>query len=564
MKGASQLLLVTDWLAVAIQVAIAGTIVSAVVLMITRLVRPQSDPFRHGILFAGVIALLILPALVTVGNSLPSNLFSTPVPEEEVVRIPAERLSELLEPRRPDVAGTEGGVPPGTVVALILCLAWAVGIAAGLVRLLRSLWKQCRTFPGQAWQPEFWNETYQTHLAKRVGLRKFPDVLVSPAVPMPMVVGLWSPKIVLPEAFPGSWCQAQWEAVLRHEAAHIARRDQWAVLAQALAVILFWWCPLVHRLSRRLNELRENICDDYALQGPCDGITYAALLVETAERLLDQRIVPVPLGLLDSARRGLEARVTRLLDKERRPMSRLTWPGKLLGAAFLAAACLLTVGAAAFSQSAPQPPKKVQIKIIVDGKEFDLNDERIQALLGTEQKKNPSPKVRTVERKLELVPENPRAVEVKTDIWTVAPENPKIKLEPRFRNLVTQAEVTLNSTEDPRIEALVKQAEAIKPGSGDAVRKALQAKQPAPKTKWLELRPEVKVTVEGKDTATKTKGSEPKRSDDVIIWQKVPDKGTKPAAKTSAAPDVEALRQQVERLSAELDALRKRLDAQKK
>src|SRR5262249_51494177 len=161
-----------------------------------------------------------------------------------------------------------------------------------------------------------------------------------------------------------------------------------------------------------------------------------------------------------------------------------------------AAACLLTVGAAAFSQSAPQPPKKVQIKIIVDGKEFDLTDERIQALLGTEQKKNPSPKVRTVERKLELVPGNPRAVEGKSRIWTVSPEDPNINLEP----LVRRAQVIMNTTEDPRIEALIKQAEAIKPGSGEAVRKALQAKQPAPKTQWLELRPEVKVTVEGKDT----------------------------------------------------------------
>src|SRR5205814_4450159 len=118
------------------------------------------------------------------------------------------------------------------------------------------------------------------------------------------------------------------------------RRDPWGVLAQRLAVILFWWCPLVYALGRRLNELRESICDDYALQGSCDHIAYAEVLVESAERLLSLKTLPLPVALLDSARGGLEARVTRLLEKEKRPMTKLSLPGKILGAGFLAAPCL--------------------------------------------------------------------------------------------------------------------------------------------------------------------------------------------------------------------------------
>jgi beta-lactamase regulating signal transducer with metallopeptidase domain len=537
MTSTTHLPVATNWLFIVIQVATAGTLVSAVVLILARLLRRRSDPLSHGILFAGIIGLLTVPVLVGVGQSVPSDLFWKPAPDEEIVWVPTERLPELLERRQPEVTIAEDGTPWDHVAALALALPWAIGITVGLLRLSRSLAKQSRVLPGHAWQPEFWTEAYQDRLAQRLGLRRFPDVQVSPAVPMPMVVGFWRPRIVLPQPWPASWSPSQWEAVLLHEAAHIARRDQWALLAQRLAVILFWWCPLVHLLSRRLNELRENICDDYALQGPCDRIAYAELLVETAERLLDRRTVPVPLGLLDSARRGLEARVTRVLDKERRPMTRLTLPGKLLGAAFLAAACLLTIGVAALAQDPPQSPKKVHIKILVDGKEIDLTEERIQAFLAGEQKKTSPPKVR-VEGQWEVV------APAKSGAATTKP--------------------------DPRIEELVKQAEAIKPGSGAAVRRALQAtpirakeklKDPTVMT-WRKDLNEVIL-----NEVTRRLGEH--RVPAALTWTvKEIDapkaSGAKPASKTPAASDLEALRVQVQQLSAELEALRKRLDAQKK
>ena len=173
-----------------------------------------------------------------------------------------------------------------------------------------------------------------------------------------MVVGIWRPTIVLPESAPATWEQPQWEAVLLHEAAHIARGDHWAALAQRIAVIQFWWCPLVYRLARRLNELRENICDDCAVQGDGDRLAYAELLVESAEHFVGRRAVLVPLGLLDRAHGGLEARVSRLLEKERPTMTKLSLPGKLLGAAVLAAACLLTTVGTAFSGGQPPAQKK--------------------------------------------------------------------------------------------------------------------------------------------------------------------------------------------------------------
>jgi hypothetical protein len=454
---------------------------------------------------------------------------------------------------------------------------------------------------------------------------------------MPMVIGTWRPTIVLPDAAPATWQQPQWEAVLLHEAAHIARRDHWAVPAQRIAVILFWWCPLAHVLARRLNALRENICDDCALQGTCDRIAYAELLVESAEHFLRLTAVPAPLGLLDSARGGLTARVTRLLEKERPTMTRLSLPGKLLGAAFLMTACLLTAAGTAFSGGQPQPQKKIQIKIIVDGKEIDLGDPKLWEHIEAAQKKiagdtQPKPmkvlvgvkpeqpdEARVVEKKMAFSPDGKFLVtEDGKHIIVFDAASGKIAgkfsghVEPtkpegqfQFGILAKQPQ----AKPDPRIEELVKQAEAIKPGSGAEIRRALEATPKAgggahftdPALKLPPMMPNVRFTDEGgkkviiitiddakahplheadlhkliekglrfefqPDLPKKKADDNPEKAHNIelfykAIGKKAADKNVPP---TPVPADLEALSRQLERLNAELNELRKRLDAGKK
>ena len=365
----------------ALQVAIGGLCVSAMVLAVARLMRRRSEPLRYGILLTGIIGLLAVPALVGAGRSCQLTLpwFAAAV-DDEVMKVPAEMLHELLDRPAADPLPADSPSMVVEAVGAALLAIWVLGAIVGMGRLLHALWKQSRALAGAPWRPGFWTDERQTLLAGKLGLRRFPSVHLSPVVPMPMVIGIWRPTIVLPEPAPTTWEQPQWEAVLLHEAAHIARGDQWAALAQRIAVVLFWWCPLVYLLARRLNDLRENICDDCALQGSCDRLAYAELLVESAEHFLSLTAIPASLGLMNSARGGLEARVTRLLAKESPTMTRLSLSGKLLGAAFLMTACLLTTAGTAISGGQPPPQKKIQIKIIVDGKEIDLGDVELSVL----------------------------------------------------------------------------------------------------------------------------------------------------------------------------------------
>jgi beta-lactamase regulating signal transducer with metallopeptidase domain len=487
--------------AFALALAVGATCLCAVVLALARLSHRRSEPFLYSILLGGVVGLLVLPALVGAGQGLRDTLAQLlPPPGEEIVKIPAEELPQLLNRPRQDVPEVEDEYAGrGEFAATVLVALWALGSALALSRLAYALWKQRRILVGPPWQAAMWTGSRQARLARSLGLRRFPAVHLSPAAPMPLVLGILRPRIILPAEAPEVWSEAQLEAILLHEAAHIARRDAWALVAQHLAVGLFWWCPLVYALSRRLSQLRESICDDYALAGPCDPIEYAEVLVQSAERLFNIRTCTVPLALLTSARGGLEARLTRLLKKEARPMTKLSLPGKLLGTVFLAAACVLTTAATALSGGQAPADKKVRIKIVVDGKEFDLGDVQLG------QASDSGPKKGAVAITLDniAIKEAPLdgGVALQLDAKDVVSGDKVI----RFTNVVPVETRVLADTKDgvrfvaqaivnqaaadPRIEELVKQAEAIKPGSGAQVRAALQGtSQAGEKGKTLNYR----------------------------------------------------------------------------
>ena len=428
-----------DWLTsasvlkfVLLSAAAGRPLSSAIALGGGRLLRRRSASARYGILFVGVLGMLTSPLLVAAGSACGGW---TPAPVTETVRIPAERVFDALASKSTEPAppsAPESGVIESIGAAFVGI--WLVGIAAGLIALVRGHWRLRKTLVGEPWQPAWWTDERRANLAATIGLARFPSVRQSPFAPFPMVVGLWRPTIVFPAAASETWTSSQWEAVLLHEAAHVARRDPLSALVQSAAVTLYWWWPVAHLLSRRIHDLRETICDDFALEGACDPADYAELLMQSAERLVNLRTLPAAVGLLDSAHGGLKDRITRLLTKEKRSMARLSLLGKLLGPAALLSACLTITAASAYSQ-APPPLRNIQVKIVVDGKEFDLSDEVVQALLARQKSAQSAPK--------DALAVDGRATR-------------------RSRGSSPAIRASTSS---------VRQAETIKPGSGEAVRK---------------------------------------------------------------------------------------------
>ena len=100
-------------------------------------------------------------------------------------------------------------------------------------------------------------------LSKRLHIARSVRLLESARVDVPTVIGWLKPVILLPVSALAGLSQAQVEAILAHELAHIRRHDYLVNLLQALLETLLlpspWW------LSRRIRAERENCCDDLAV-----------------------------------------------------------------------------------------------------------------------------------------------------------------------------------------------------------------------------------------------------------------------------------------------------------
>jgi beta-lactamase regulating signal transducer with metallopeptidase domain len=102
----------------------------------------------------------------------------------------------------------------------------------------------------------------------------------------PMVVGLWAPRIVLPEAMLGGASGPALACILGHESAHVRRGDPWlAVLMEAMLDVAWPVLPL-WIAAARVRHLVELACDEAALSGADAAARrrYGHLLLDVAEQ----------------------------------------------------------------------------------------------------------------------------------------------------------------------------------------------------------------------------------------------------------------------------------------
>lgn len=122
--------------------------------------------------------------------------------------------------------------------------------------------------------------------ALRQRLRIVPEVrlrLVAEAT-SPVVIGLWRPTILLPEAARG-WSADRRLSVLLHELAHIHRRDLRVLAVARTACALYWFNPLVWFAAAQLRSECERACDDAVLLSGARPSSYAAHLLDIAREL---------------------------------------------------------------------------------------------------------------------------------------------------------------------------------------------------------------------------------------------------------------------------------------
>lgn len=306
-------------------------------------------PFVAHLLWLIVLAKLVTPSIATVPLiAVPteagvSSAVEPLKPLRELYGADATLSTTLMAPRD-DLSGFDlesraaGGTlsppKPGWAPWILrgALLVWAVGsVFAFVVSMIRIV--RFDRLLAQASSPAPVSvQSLASELTARFGLSRTPRVLVTSAQVSPLVwwVG-GAVRIVLPECVIRGTTPQSVRWILAHELAHVRRRDHWVRWLEWLAVVVFWWNPLVWWARRSLRASEEICCDALVIQYlESEPHAYAQSLLSVVELLSSPAIhPPVMASALDTG--GLlERRFKMIVSK-----NRLTQPALWLRASIL-------------------------------------------------------------------------------------------------------------------------------------------------------------------------------------------------------------------------------------
>jgi bla regulator protein blaR1 len=109
-------------------------------------------------------------------------------------------------------------------------------------------------------------------------------VVAAPTMPEPGVVGLWRPRLVLPEGIVERLTPAQLRSLIAHERCHVRHRDNLVAALHMVVEAIFWFHPAVWWIESRLVDERERACDEAVLQSGNRPEDYAEGILEVCRQ----------------------------------------------------------------------------------------------------------------------------------------------------------------------------------------------------------------------------------------------------------------------------------------
>jgi len=250
-----------------ITAALKGIVVLVAAWIATSLLRRNSADLRHRIWLAAFIAMALL-------------LIPWPMPQTLRMTI--------------DTSATAAGTVSAARSVAVLPILWSAIATLLLVRWGVGVFRLHRI----------------TQQARTVGA-----VRVSSSIRTPMTWGVIRPVILLP-TYVASWSAEERNVVIRHERAHIERRDwMWQAFAQVMTAI-FWFHPLMWLAARQLRNEAEHAADDVTLAGGIQAPDYADRLMAVA-RQYTGRSTAAGAGVAMLRHPALAERVAAILDAGR-------------------------------------------------------------------------------------------------------------------------------------------------------------------------------------------------------------------------------------------------------
>jgi beta-lactamase regulating signal transducer with metallopeptidase domain len=254
---------------------------------------------------------------------------------------------------------------------------WMLGAALQLATLLGGLARLVRVTSRASQCDDARLNDLALEISAQYHLPRPVRLLISDCPLAPLTWGHWQPEVLLPP-HASTWDDERATVVLRHELAHIRRRDWLTQLLGAMARTIVWWHPLVWLLMNRLRRESEYACDAHVIADGLSAHQYATHLLELARAGL-RGATPLPAASLAS-RSMLESRVRRLLDARasRAVVTNVRERALAFVAAAVAAIAVAGYGSRSQLGAGPVvipliPEKPVTLTLLLDGRMVDLS-----------------------------------------------------------------------------------------------------------------------------------------------------------------------------------------------
>jgi beta-lactamase regulating signal transducer with metallopeptidase domain len=297
---------------------------------------------RHSVVLVSLILCLAVPFAARFGPRHDVEIPALAVPIHDIAET-APKTREI----KPRQAKNDSANPASIPTEWLLAAAYVAGaglVAAryvvGLARL-RQIDRRSQSAPEDV-------ESLAQDLAP--GLKFRVKVASSDQIPCAMTAGTFRPTIFLPEESV-AWSQSRLVMVLRHELAHVRRRDAASQLLAEAVVALYWFNPAVWFGARAMRGYAELAADEAVINAGIRPTDYAQDLLHLARQMgMRPRWVLGPELLLMKNQR-IENRLKAILSPAARPRGFTTSQSLAL----LAAAGIVTFGISTLRANAGGP-----------------------------------------------------------------------------------------------------------------------------------------------------------------------------------------------------------------
>ncbi len=301
-----------------------GGAIYAVLIILFSFLNNISSQQRYFISFYSLLLLFILSFLcfLSIYNENPSSAMAT-YTGESILKIDSQQ--ELME------------IPSETGISVVLkniklfltknipitVFIWAVGVMLMLIYYSGVFIYTLRLKSRNLYHVDPAFEKLIFHLSRKINLDKKVKIFESAMAKIPMAVGYFKPVILFPLGFLSGLSPDQVEVIILHELVHISRADFPSKILQSIVEIFLFMNPFTWLISSKINEERENSCDDIVLGNCTDAMIYAkALLKAGGYGFSHLQLAPA----LTGNKNLLLRRIKRMFNKstEAKPLRSLT------------------------------------------------------------------------------------------------------------------------------------------------------------------------------------------------------------------------------------------------